>query len=220
MWRWVLMLILLPFLATFEEGKAAATEPVRVIESLVIKAPARQQFRRLSGIVEINSDGHLKIKVMVAEGIVHHLKIGDSVEVRFPTILEEHSGEMTAQIGSGRIIKIVDSASAAHSYPVIIRLTSIHPEAEPGITVDIGFEFTTTATGAAFMLPVSAVLATADQRSGVVFVFDEKENVVRKRAIKLEVMGEIIPGDIVAVAGVSFLQDNMKVILLNPPTTQ
>jgi len=173
-------------------------------------------------IVEISSDGQMKIKSTVPEGLVQRLKIGDSVEVSFPTILEEHGGEMIAQKGSGRIIEIAGSAGAASSYPVTARLASNHPEAKPGMTVEVSFKYSTAATGTAFMLPISAVLATAEKNSGAIFVFDKKENRVNKRTInvlnvrdnELEVTGEIKAGDIVAVAGVSFLEDKMNVTLL------
>ncbi len=174
-------------------------------------------------IVQISSDGQLKIRATVPEGMVQRLKIGDGVDVTFPTIMEERDGTMVPQSGTGRIIEIAGSAGTANSYPVTVRLTSEHPEAKPGMTVEVSFKFTTTATGTAFLLPISAVLPTAEKNSGAIFVFDKQKKVVRKRKIKvinvrdneLEVVGDIEVGDIVAIAGVSFLLDNMKVSLLN-----
>ncbi len=179
-------------------------------------------------IVEISSDGQMKIKSTVPEGMVQRLKVGDGVEVSFPTILEEHNGEMVAQKGTGRITEIAGSAGSANSYAVTARLTSEHPEAKPGMTVEVSFKFETAATGTAFMLPVSAVLPTAEKNSGAIFVYDKQEKVLRKRTIKvvnvrdneLEVVGEIKAGDIVATAGVSFLLDNMKVTLLDTSTAR
>jgi len=174
-------------------------------------------------IVQISSDGQLKIRATVPESMVQRLKIGDGVDVIFPTIMEERDGTMVPQSGTGRIIEIAGSAGAASSYPVTVRLTSEHPDAKPGMTVEVSFKFTTTVTGTAFLLPISAVLPTAEKNSGAIFVFDEQEKIVRRRNIKvinvrdneLEVVGDIEAGDIVAIAGVSFLVDNMKVSLLD-----
>jgi len=174
-------------------------------------------------IVQISSDGQLKIRATVPEGMVQRLKIGDGVDVIFPTIMESRDGTMVPQSGAGRIIEIAGSAGAANSYPVTVRLTSGHPDAKPGMTVEVSFKFTTTATGTAFLLPISAVLPTAGKNNGAIFVFDKQKNIVRRRNIKVinirdnevEVIGDIAAGDIVAIAGVSFLIDNMKVSLLD-----
>ncbi len=177
-------------------------------------------------IVQISSDGQLKIKTTVPEGLVQRLKVGDAVDVSFPTILEKKGNKTVAQSGSGRISEIAGSAGSANSYAVTARLTSKHPQAKPGMTVEVSFKFTTAATGTAFMLPISAVVPTAQKHQGIIFVFDEKAKVLRKRNIQivnvrdneLEVVGEIKAGDIVAIAGVSFLLDNMKVTLLDQTT--
>jgi len=179
-------------------------------------------------VVEISSDGQMKIRTTVPEGMVQRLKVGDAVEVSFPTILVKNGDEMIAQTGSGSITEIAGSAGSANSYAVTAQLTSKHPDAKPGMTVEVIFKFTTDATGTAFMLPISAVLPTADKNSGAIFVYDKKQNIVRKRKIKvinvrdneLEVIGDIKDGDIVAIAGVSFLLDKMKVSLLNQKTAR
>ncbi len=174
-------------------------------------------------IVQISSDGQMKIKATVPEGLVQRLKVGDAVNVKFPTILEQEGHQAIAQVGRGRIIEIGGRAGSINSYPVTALLTSQHPDAKPGMTVEIDFRFTTQATGTAFLLPVTAVLPIDAKNGGTVFVFDEKEKTVRQRRIEvvnirdneLEVIGEIKAGDIVAIAGVSFLVDNMAVSLLN-----
>ena len=185
-----------------------------------------EQYAKINAgqaIVQISSDGQLKIKSAVPEGMIQRLKIGDSVEVSFPTILEEHNGEMVGQQGTGRIIEIAGSSGSASSYLVTVRLTSNNPEARPGMTVEVSFKYATKATGLAFMLPITAMLPKGGKRGGTVFVFDTEKQVVHARNVKvvnlrnnrIEVTGEVKAGDIVAIAGVSFLHDNMKVSLLN-----
>ena len=74
------------------------------------------------------------------------------------------------------------------------------------------------------MLPVTAVLATKSNGAGIVFAYNKvagavqprKVQVVNVRDNELEIAGDIKVGDIVAVAGVSFLVDGMKVKLLDP----
>ena len=46
----------------------------------------------------------------------------------------------------------------------------------------MAFRYETEATGKAFLLPITAVLATEAKGGGTVFVFDKAESVVRQQA--------------------------------------
>jgi multidrug efflux pump subunit AcrA (membrane-fusion protein) len=74
-----------------------------------------------------------------------------------------------------------------------------------------------------YLIPVSA-LAPGDEKSrGYVFIFDPESSTVKKTPVRspagiqdnyVAVKEGVKPGDIIAVAGVSFLEDGQKVKLM------
>ncbi len=167
-------------------------------------------------IVQVSADGGLKVKASVPEGLVRRLKVDDVVEVSFPTLV--------GRLEPGKITEVGTRAGSTNSFPVTIVLDNPVPDLQPGLTAEVSFRYETEATGTAFLLPLTAVLATEEKGGGTVFVFDKADSVVRQKKVQvanvhnneLEVTGDVKEGDIIAVAGVSFLVDGMKVKLLDP----
>lgn len=167
-------------------------------------------------IVQISADGDLKVKASVPEGLVRRLSVGAPVKVSFPTL--------QGRLEPGKITEIGTRAGSTNSFPVTVVLDNPVTDLQPGLTAEIGFKYKTQASGTAFLLPVTAVLATAPKVGGTVFVFDKSASTVKQKKVQvvnvhnneLEVAGDVKEGDIVAVAGVSFLVDGMKVKLLEP----
>lgn len=175
-------------------------------------------------IVRISSEGKLKVKANISERLVNQLHVGDSVIVTFPSLrtggaLGEPDKEYEAHI-----TEIAGSAVAGSTFPVNMIMEAEDEQLKPGISAEVSFFFSTQATGRALLLPMTAVLATGQKGQGKVYIYDIDAQVVRERMIlvlnvsdnELEVSGDIESGDIVATAGVSFLHDGMKVILLDP----
>lgn len=168
-------------------------------------------------IVQVSADGGLKVKVSVPEGLVRRLNVADPVDVSFPTL--------QGRIETGKITEIGTRAGSTNSFPVTIVLDNpAAPDLQPGLTVEASFKYKTEATGKALLLPITAIVATETQGGGTVFVFDKSEGVVRQKKVQvvnvrnneLELIGDVAVGDIVAIAGTSFLFDGMKVELLDP----
>ena len=166
-------------------------------------------------ILQVITAGLQQVNVNVPEGLVRRLRVGDPVQVRFPTL-----PRLTI---AGRIDRIAARAGATNSFPVSVALTEQDPDIRAGLSAEVAFEFETAATGKAFLLPLTAVLPSNDRAAGAVFVFDPQSERLSRRTIEvvnvrdndLEVMGDIRAGDIVAIAGVSFLTDGLKVKRLN-----
>ena len=167
-------------------------------------------------IVQLSADGDLKVKASVPESLVALLNVGDRITAQFPTLQGKKIPGTVTQI-SGR-------AGTTNSFPMIAVLDQNDPAILPGLTVEVVMSFKTEATGKAFLVPVTAVLPAPEPTVGSVFIFDKsastvqerKINVVNVRGNELEISGELKPGDIIAVAGVSFLVDGMDVKLLDP----
>ena len=167
-------------------------------------------------IVQLSADGDLKVKASVPEGLIAQLNVGDKITAQFPTL----DGKQLP----GTITQVASRAGTTNSFPIIAVLDENDPAVLPGLTVEVVMSFKTDATGKAFLVPVTAVLPAPEPRVGSIFVFDKTAGTIEERKIKvvnvrgneLEISGDIAEGDIIAVAGVSFLVDGMKVKLLDP----
>jgi multidrug efflux pump subunit AcrA (membrane-fusion protein) len=73
-----------------------------------------------------------------------------------------------------------------------------------------------------YLVPIQAILPAAEAQHGYAFVYDPGTSTVKKTPIryggglrnKAAVYEGLKPGDLIAVAGVSFLADGLKVKLL------
>jgi multidrug efflux pump subunit AcrA (membrane-fusion protein) len=73
-----------------------------------------------------------------------------------------------------------------------------------------------------YLVPIQAILPAKEARQGYAFVYDSETSTVRKTSVhtlgaeqNMTIVSEgLSAGDIVAVAGVSFLADGMKVKLM------
>ena len=123
---------------------------------------------------------------------------------------------MGRSIGSG--------AAEANAFPV--KATLIDPPAavRPGMTAEVAFLLTEADAAPAYLVPISAIAPGDGTADGFVFIFDPETSTVRKTAVRggpgrdnlVVVFDGVEAGDIVAVAGVSFLTDGQRVKLLQP----
>ncbi len=165
-------------------------------------------------VVQISALGRLKVNVSVPETLLRDLSVGDAVVTAFP---DREDGTTP-----GKITEIGARAANTNTFPVVVMLDQAVPDLPAGAAAEVTFSFATGATGNAFMLPITAVLPSGQNRTGTVFAFDPNTQRVQARSIsildvegnRLEVTGKIEPGDIVAAAGVPFLHDGMEVRLI------
>ena len=166
-------------------------------------------------IIQLSAAGDIKIKASVPEGLVAQLSVGDAITATFPTLQNRELG--------GKVTQIASRAGNTNSFPIIAVLDDAQSDILPGLTVEVGISFKTEATGEAFLVPVTAVLPEKEQRVGSVFAYDAATGTVQKRKVEvvnvrgneLEISGNVAENDVLAVAGVSFLVDGMKVKLLD-----
>lgn len=166
-------------------------------------------------IIELHNEGNHQVEVSIPENLLRQIKTGDQVEVHFPTLNQLST--------TGKIEEISSRTRTANAFPVKISLDKQFPEIRPGITAEVTFRYSTNATGSAFILPITALSPDVTASKADIFIFDPKTQRVRKKTIQvvnilnndLEVAGDIKQGDIVVIAGISFLSDGMKVKLLD-----
>ena len=76
----------------------------------------------------------------------------------------------------------------------------------------------------AYLVPLSAIAQRGDSTKGFIFIYDPGTSTVKKSMIEagsvrgndVVIEGGVKDGDVVAVAGVSFLEDGQEVKLMEP----
>ena len=94
----------------------------------------------------------------------------------------------------------------------------------PGMTAEVTFQIKEAQHQNAFLVPVVAIAPGYNSRRGYVYVFDPQTSTVKRQPVsgpgivednRLMVTEGLAGGEIIAVAGVSFLEDGQKVKLLD-----
>lgn len=165
-------------------------------------------------VFEINAKGAMEVRLAVPETTVHQLYIGDPATVTFPTL--------PGKSVKGRISYIGSAAIKANAFPVKVGLINPPGRINPGMTAEATLILKDESRQAGYLVPVQAILPGKELRQGYVFVYDPETSTVRKTPVRsrgaeqnMAVIYEgLSAGDIIAVAGVSFLADGMKVKLM------
>jgi RND family efflux transporter MFP subunit len=165
-------------------------------------------------VFAIDAKGALEVYLAVPETTIHRVNISTPATVRFPTL--------PAQSVKGRISDIGSAAVKANAFPVKVGLIEPPANINPGMTAEVSLVLKGDSQIAGYLVPVQAILPAKDVRQGYAFVYDPETSTVRKTLIRslgsernMAIVSEgLSAGDIIAVAGVSFLADGMKVKLL------
>jgi len=165
-------------------------------------------------ILEINSTGEKEVQLAVPETTVDQIQIADSATITFPTLPGESA--------NGRISYIGSAAVRANAFPVKVLLIDPNKEVKPGMTAEANLIVKVKNQQPGYLVPLQALLPSQEANSGYAFVYDSHTSTVKKTAVRsrgLEdkqavVFEGLAAGDVIAVAGVSFLADGMKVKLM------
>jgi RND family efflux transporter MFP subunit len=165
-------------------------------------------------ILEINATGEMEVELAIPETTVEHIHIDDPATITFPTL----PGEST----KGRISFIGGAAVKANAFPVKVVLIDHNEKVKPGMTAEASLTIKNENRKPGYLVPMQAVLPSPEPDRGYAFVYDSQTSTVKKTPVrshgtdnKKVIVGEgLAAGDIIAVAGVSFLADGMEVKLL------
>jgi RND family efflux transporter MFP subunit len=183
----------------------------RLIEPSMQVSPGQATF-------QIEGNDGLEVQVMVPETLIRNLSKGDEIALHYPAFTTVNS--------KGSITEISSRASTANAFPVTILITSETKNLRAGMTAEVDFTFQgigrTGYQGVTFRLPIAALAADEGQKS-YVYVYDVQQQVLNKRTVQTEsilnnevlVSAGLKPGEIIAVAGISFLRDGQSVRLLD-----
>jgi len=165
-------------------------------------------------IFEINATGKMEVQLAVPETTVDRIHIDDPATITFPTLPEESA--------EGRISYIGGAAVKANAFPVKVELMDPNEKVKPGMTAEANLIIKDEDRQSGYLVPIQALLPSPEPNRGYAFVYDPDTSTVKKTPVrsrgseskKVIVYEGLKAGDIIAVAGVSFLADRMEVKLL------
>ena len=165
-------------------------------------------------ILEINASGKMQVELAIPETTVDLINVGDSVAITYPTLKGETDPARISEIGS--------AAVKAGAFPVKVELIDPQAKVKPGMTAEANFTIKDENRKPGYLVPFQALMPGTEANRGFAFVYDPGSSTVKKTPVhssgteqKKAIVDEGLKvGDIVAVAGVSFLADGMKVKLI------
>jgi RND family efflux transporter MFP subunit len=175
------------------------------------------EVKRGDPIYDAFIEGAMEVNSSIPETDIEGIYIGQNCRLVFPID--------TQQVYNGIVTEIGRVASTANAFPVKIKILTMDPILRPGMTAEVTFQIAEADQQRAFLVPVSAMRPGKEKNRGYVFVFEQASATVKQTAVRslgmvegnrLMVTEGLQGGEIVAVAGVSFLEDGQKVKLLDP----
>jgi RND family efflux transporter MFP subunit len=165
-------------------------------------------------ILEINATGKMEVELAIPETTVDRIHIDDSATITFPTLPAEST--------KGRISYIGGAAVKANAFPVKVELIDPNEKVKPGMTAEATLTVKDESRKPGYVVPIQALLPSPEPDRGYAFVYDPDTSTVKKTPVhsrgtknKMVIVDEgLEAGDIIAVAGVSFLADGLEVKLL------
>jgi RND family efflux transporter MFP subunit len=173
-----------------------------------------QEVARGEKLFEIYAEGAMEVLVSVPENVIGEVYLGLPAEIAFP------SEQVVSQ--KGRVSEVGTVAGDANAFPVKVALANPPESVLPGMTADVSLLLGESGGSTSYLVPVSAIAAGDEPGQGYIFVFDQASSTVKKMAIsakgvqdnRVNIIEGVAPGDVIAVAGVSFLRDGQKVKLM------
>jgi RND family efflux transporter MFP subunit len=174
-----------------------------------------QEVARGEKIFDIYIEGAMEVVLSVPETQIGDIYLGLPADVSFPADQIEPL--------AGRISEIGSVASEANAFPVKVILTDSPPSVLPGMTAETSLVLGTEDNEVSFLIPFSAIAPGDNPGRGYVFIFDPATSTVMRTPVRgkgvrdnrVMITEGISAGDVIAVAGVSFLRDGQKVKLMS-----
>ena len=172
-----------------------------------------EEVRRGQSVLELFMEGAMEVEVKVPENLIGNVSVGLRGEVRLPNRPDHAYRAVVSYVGS--------AATNANAFPVKATIRDADQFVRPGMTAELSLVFRRGNGGPAYLVPIHALAPGLGKDDASVYVVDPKTSTVRRTAVEGKgVVGSqavitkgIKPGDIVVVAGVSFLRDGQKVKL-------
>ena len=173
-----------------------------------------QEVKRGEHLFILFSESAMEVAVQIPETAIDDIHLDQSAEIRFPTV-PDHTYK-------GVVSEISSVAGTANAFPVKVVVVDAGSKIRPGMTAEITLMLSKKDQNAGYLVPLSAIAKGGDKSDFHVFIFDKETSTVKKTPVKgggvrgnwVGVTEGVKAGDIIAVAGVTFLEDGQKVKLM------
>ncbi len=201
----------------------------RDLEKTVLRAPfdgvianrfvdAFQEVARGQKLFDVYENTGMEVAVSIPEDAIADISMKKKGEIQFAVIAD--------RTYLGVVTEISKVAGTANAFPIKLTVEDADHRIRPGMTARVTLLLAGSDEKAAYMVPVSALVQSGDSTKGSVFVYDPKTSTVKRTPVEgksvrdnsFVISDGVKSGDIIAVAGVSFLEDGQKVKLLEQQT--
>lgn len=173
-----------------------------------------QEVDRGQKLFDVHAEGAMDAAISIPESEIKQIHLGLPGEVRFPAL--------QGPSYKGIVTEISQAAGAANAFPVKLTIQSDSPRIRPGLTTEVTLLLGDDEGETAYLIPVGALVPGGGESENYVYVFDAETSTVKKTAIEhggirdnnIVVNQGVEAGDVIAVAGVSFLRDGQTVRLM------
>lgn len=164
-------------------------------------------------VAVLTSEGRPEVTTTVPEALIGEIRDGAPVRVTFDALPGRDFGAAVTEVG-------VSAARAGAAFPVTVRLNEESDGVRPGMAAEVHFRFGGADGRERILVPASAVLEDRDGRFAFVLESDgDGFGVVHRRAVTvgeigtdgLEILDGLRDGDALVTAGVSRIQDGLRV---------
>lgn len=170
-------------------------------------------------VFRIDARGSLEVQLGVPETVINFLNVGSQATIKFAATLDQQL--------TGEISYLGSAAGDDNLFPVKIAMHSLPELGAPGMTAEVTLVLNQEGQKQGYLIPPIAIVPIVGQvQQGYVYVYQPATSTVKKTPVKLSggqknlgiVHEGLKSGDIIVVAGVSFLADGMKVKLMQATT--
>jgi RND family efflux transporter MFP subunit len=173
------------------------------------------EVQRGQRLFDIYMEGGMDVAIRIPETEIEQIYLALPGEIHFPTD--------PGRFYKGVVTEISSVASAANAFPVKVTILDHNKQMRPGMTAEVTLLLEGKGGESTYPIPLVAVVPGSDPTQGYVFVYDPNTSVVNKTLVSgrggvrensMVVTKGVKAGDIIAIAGASFLEDGQKVKLM------
>jgi RND family efflux transporter MFP subunit len=168
-------------------------------------------------VVTLYSDDSFEMSFSAPATVFQSLKVGQPAKVE---VADRPNLALT-----GVIKELGSKAEQVSAFPVVVRLKNDVSDLNAGMSVEISLELPLVSGSGGYLVPLSVLAPEGGKdlnREATVFLYDGATSTVHKHQVtlggirdnQLVITDGLVPGDVVASAGVSYLSDGQKVKLL------
>jgi len=210
---------------TLSYSKTQLNLALRDLEKTTLSAPFEaviaerhvepfQEVKRGQPIYDIYMEGAMEVLIDVSETIIENIYQGLPAQIRF--------SRSPDQVYEGLVSEISSVAGSASTFPVKVVIEDTGGKIRPGMSAEVSLELASPEAESGYLIPFHTLVPGDTKTTSSIFVFDPETATVKKTQVETQasvdnnivVTKGVKPGDIVAVAGVSYLRDGQKVKLM------